>query len=165
MNAWCVRRYDLTQGPSCALACPGATVFRNYFVPVRKQQQVGKKNSNQVSSVPPFPSLLEIDRNKKHRDSYQIGQSQRLQLDLMQSAGAFAEQLATQQLTGHSHDTQFWTIQNGCVILGCRSGVGVGSSAACSVSTKKKKISIYASRTHRLCSCACPRRRGLLLFG
>eukprot|EP00750_Incisomonas_marina_P012868 INCI17173.1.p1 GENE.INCI17173.1~~INCI17173.1.p1 ORF type:complete len:818 (+),score=107.06 INCI17173.1:186-2456(+) len=99
--------YDLTQGPSCALACPGATVFRNYFVPVRRQQS-GKKGP-----VPPFPSLIEIDR-RKQRDLYQIGQSQRLQLDLMESAEAFAEQLAT-QLMGCNQDTQFWTIQNGYV--------------------------------------------------
>ncbi|CAK0892602.1 unnamed protein product, partial [Prorocentrum cordatum] len=38
-----VTRYssDATQGPACALACPGATVFRNYFVNGRGQ---GGKN-------------------------------------------------------------------------------------------------------------------------
>lgn len=43
--------YDNTQGPACALMCPGATVYRNYFV-FDGQPQTADKQINLVADLP-----------------------------------------------------------------------------------------------------------------
>ena len=43
--------YDNTQGPACALMCPGATVYRNYFV-FDGQHQTADKQINLVADLP-----------------------------------------------------------------------------------------------------------------
>lgn len=40
---------DRTQGPACAMSCGGATMYRNYFVPVGAQ--VGQTTDNQVDCI------------------------------------------------------------------------------------------------------------------
>ncbi len=43
--------YDNTQGPSCALMCPGATIYRNYFV-FNGQPQTANTQINLVADLP-----------------------------------------------------------------------------------------------------------------
>ncbi|SAU09549.1 Uncharacterised protein [Klebsiella pneumoniae] len=38
-------QYDYTQGPSCAMACAAATVFRNYLVPVGADSNLSTQRS------------------------------------------------------------------------------------------------------------------------
>lgn len=57
-------RYELdnTQGPACALACAAATVWRNYFVPVRKEDgtvQEGQTNETQINCLAGLEALIE----------------------------------------------------------------------------------------------------------
>jgi hypothetical protein len=40
---------DKTQGPACAVACGGGTIFRNYFVPL--EGQVGQSASRQIDCL------------------------------------------------------------------------------------------------------------------
>lgn len=40
---------DLTQGPACAMACGAATIYRNYFVPVKGQ--TGQTEDNQLNCL------------------------------------------------------------------------------------------------------------------
>ncbi|OKU37301.1 hypothetical protein [Escherichia coli] len=42
-------QYDYTQGPSCAMACAAATVFRNYLVPVGSQR--GQTQTCQLNAL------------------------------------------------------------------------------------------------------------------
>lgn len=52
--------FDATQGPACALACPAATVFRNYFVPnpMGGRGQCGDA-SNQLDMLDAMKTYLE----------------------------------------------------------------------------------------------------------
>ncbi len=47
--------YDRTQGPACAIACGAGTVYRNYFVPLNKQNgqigQIGQTATVQVDTM------------------------------------------------------------------------------------------------------------------
>ena len=40
---------DYTQGPACAIACGAGTIYRNYFVPLGKQQ--GQTTNNQIDCL------------------------------------------------------------------------------------------------------------------
>jgi len=51
---------DATQGPACALSCPAATVFRNYFV----NNGLGQANKNQIDCLADVGTLLQ--NPKKH---------------------------------------------------------------------------------------------------
>lgn len=56
-----VTRYenDRTQGPTCAIACPAGTVFRNYFV-----NGHGQGNGMQIDGASKLAELLDNDHNK-----------------------------------------------------------------------------------------------------
>jgi hypothetical protein len=49
---------DPTQGPACALSCPAATVFRNYFVNGKGQ------NEEQIDMLKQFGSIVNNDANQ-----------------------------------------------------------------------------------------------------
>lgn len=40
---------DRTQGPACAIACGGATIYRNYFVPIASQ--IGQNDERQIDCL------------------------------------------------------------------------------------------------------------------
>lgn len=65
-----VTRYycDATQGPACALACPAATVFRNYFV----NEGIGQRGKYQIDCLADIGELLGASKNKlwKMRNGY-----------------------------------------------------------------------------------------------
>ena len=58
---------DRTQGPCCAIACGAATVFRNYFAPVRgaagKPVSEGQTADCQVENPRDLAAALENDRH------------------------------------------------------------------------------------------------------
>eukprot|EP00286_Rhodomonas_abbreviata_P023752 CAMPEP_0181294178 /NCGR_PEP_ID=MMETSP1101-20121128/3456_1 /TAXON_ID=46948 /ORGANISM="Rhodomonas abbreviata, Strain Caron Lab Isolate" /LENGTH=362 /DNA_ID=CAMNT_0023398807 /DNA_START=118 /DNA_END=1203 /DNA_ORIENTATION=- len=58
--------YDMTQGPACAMACPAATVFRNYFCngPWVEANSWGTGHVNQIDTLCDVATLL---NNDKHR--------------------------------------------------------------------------------------------------
>lgn len=58
-----VTRYycDATQGPACALSCPAATVFRNYFVGPECQGQAGR---GQIDCLAPVGNFLGNPRQR-----------------------------------------------------------------------------------------------------
>lgn len=45
--------YDRTQGPACAIACSGGTIYRNYYAPVRKngRTMIGQTAKHQVDCL------------------------------------------------------------------------------------------------------------------
>ncbi len=57
--------YDKTQGPACAIACGGATIFRNYFVTVdhraadeNGQTELGQTNERQIDTLADLGGVL-----------------------------------------------------------------------------------------------------------
>eukprot|EP00961_Rhodomonas_salina_P010228 137530-Rhodomonas_salina.1 len=65
---------DHTQGPACAMACPAATVFRNYFVPVEhmqsadaKREWTGQQNQIQLDTTCEVAELIN-NRDKQVAD-------------------------------------------------------------------------------------------------
>lgn len=52
-------QHDYTQGPSCAMACAAATVFRNYLVPVGSQ--TGQTQTCQLNTLADMDRAIGID--------------------------------------------------------------------------------------------------------
>ena len=44
-----IYQFDRTQGPACAIACGGGTIFRNYFAPVGRQ--IGQSAEHQIDCL------------------------------------------------------------------------------------------------------------------
>jgi len=44
-------QYDRTQGPACAIACGAGTIYRNYFVEVAGEGQVGQTRTRQLDML------------------------------------------------------------------------------------------------------------------
>lgn len=53
---------DYTQGPACAIACGAATLYRNYFVPVKNK--IGQSINNQIDCLEKLGEAFENDKNK-----------------------------------------------------------------------------------------------------
>jgi len=47
---------DRTQGPACAIACGAATVFRNYFVPIRGEE--GQTSDRQIDNLADISNVI-----------------------------------------------------------------------------------------------------------
>ena len=60
--------HDNTQGPACSLACAAATVYRNYFTPVRGQGsptcRKGQTADMQLNNLKDLELLLDNERNR-----------------------------------------------------------------------------------------------------
>ncbi|EGD83102.1 hypothetical protein PTSG_12068 [Salpingoeca rosetta] len=59
--------YDRTQGPACALVSPAATMYRNYYVPVRLsdgQVQEGQTEEHQLNNLEDFEAVIGNDEHK-----------------------------------------------------------------------------------------------------
>lgn len=52
-----IDEHDPTQGPACAIACGGGTIYRNYFVPVG--ETVGPSAARQIDAAADLGELLE----------------------------------------------------------------------------------------------------------
>ena len=59
--------YDMTQGPACALACAGGTVYRNYFakVPVGEGMQEGQTREAQLNTLSKLEELVSASPSPK----------------------------------------------------------------------------------------------------
>jgi len=70
---------DLTQGPACSLACPSATLFRNYFVET-PQGNEGQTREDQLNNLQGLEHL--VDNQSRHywttRNGYTDSTSSRL---------------------------------------------------------------------------------------
>ncbi len=55
-----IYEYDRTQGPACAVACGGGTIYRNYFAPVRAGgvEQVGQTAARQLDCLADLGAAL-----------------------------------------------------------------------------------------------------------
>ena len=57
--------YDLTQGPACSLACSAATMYRNYFIPVKNKKkniiQYGQSDDCQINNLDDVQELFDED--------------------------------------------------------------------------------------------------------
>ena len=87
--------YDRTQGPVCALACPGATVFRNYFA-------CGDgRGSNEAVNL--------------------VGQGGKngIQLDLLKDIG----QLVGNETTSNANANVYWKMKNGYALSSSESSI------------------------------------------
>ena len=52
---------DNTQGPACSLACPGATVYRNYFA-TTPQGNVGQTAEDQINNLDDLEEFVDNDK-------------------------------------------------------------------------------------------------------
>jgi hypothetical protein len=83
---------DHTQGPACAIACGGGTIFRNYFVEL--EGQIGQTENNQVDCLDEVGKILGNENNRlwKMQNGYALAKPDglakiRKQLDQLDSAG------------------------------------------------------------------------------
>src|SRR5690606_28574117 len=51
-----IYEHDPTQGPACAIACGGGTIYRNYFVPVG--ERLGQSTERQIDAAADLGALL-----------------------------------------------------------------------------------------------------------
>jgi hypothetical protein len=49
-------QFDLTQGPTCAIACGAGTIFRNYLVPIK--DKIGQAKDRQINCLDDFENLI-----------------------------------------------------------------------------------------------------------
>ncbi len=66
---WGVTGYasDRTQGPACALACAGGTVFRNYFVEMPPDRGQGQTAGLQIDTLHEVLGRIDNDRHRYFR--------------------------------------------------------------------------------------------------
>jgi hypothetical protein len=57
-----IYQYDRTQGPACAIACGGGTVYRNYFVPL--DDQLGQTADRQIDCLAELGARLGNDEDR-----------------------------------------------------------------------------------------------------
>jgi hypothetical protein len=59
-------RYDLTQGPACAIAAGAATIFRNYFAPVG--DGFGQTRDRQIDALAGIGEALSVELGRSDSD-------------------------------------------------------------------------------------------------
>jgi hypothetical protein len=94
-----VGRYsrDRTQGPACAIACGGGTIYRNYFVPVG--DQLGQSAERQIDGLVELQAELESELGEglwTMRNGYVLASSEGLRAitDLLEGAADSQEREA-----------------------------------------------------------------------
>ncbi|MBW2733873.1 MAG: hypothetical protein JRH20_15910 [Deltaproteobacteria bacterium] len=65
-----VYEHDCTQGPACAMACGGGTIFRNYFAPVG--DQLGQTAEHQINGLADLLSALGNPKQWNVRNGYAL---------------------------------------------------------------------------------------------
>lgn len=71
---------DLTQGPACSLACPGATLFRNYFATTPKGN-LGQTKNDQINNLDLLEEMIKNKENQFWKTKNGYTDSTPIQLD------------------------------------------------------------------------------------
>ena len=110
-----IYEHDMTQGPACAIACGGGTIYRNYFVEL--DGQIGQTATKQIDCLEEVGKLLgnENCRLWKMRNGYALPTAEGLkEIDsrLSMMSQSELDELRSELRIGLQWDTQ--VTMNGC---------------------------------------------------